>query len=151
MDGLLLHCVDLQGVQLLVEDLAQVHHHTLMYLLPQMSPEDLDQGDLEGGDLAVHEDAGQVQLHLESHVHVSPVDGGRPPQSEPSVGDLVQTRALGMRQFLVLHGLLKAAGLLPEEPLPRGKVCTLKQRVLQDSFHTTEGLDHVRPVVVEVP
>ena len=35
-----------------------------------MCPEDLDEGDLEGGYLAVHEDACQVQLYLEAHVHV---------------------------------------------------------------------------------
>lgn len=35
-----------------------------MDLLPQVGAEDLDEGDLERGDLAVHEDARQVQLHL---------------------------------------------------------------------------------------
>ena len=39
-----------------------------MYLLPKMGPENLDQGDLESRNLAVQEDAGQVQLHLR---HVS--------------------------------------------------------------------------------
>ena len=38
--------------------------------------------------LAVHEDARQVELNLETHVHVGPVDGRRPPQSEAAVGDL---------------------------------------------------------------
>jgi hypothetical protein len=32
--------------------------------LPEMGAEDLDEGDLEGGDLAVHEYSGQVKLHL---------------------------------------------------------------------------------------
>ncbi len=54
----------------------QVHDHTLVHLLPQVSPEDLDQGDLEGGDLAVHEDASQIQLHLETHINIGTVDGG---------------------------------------------------------------------------
>lgn len=48
-------------------DLAQVHHDGLVDLLPQVGTEDLDERDLEGGDLSVHEDAGQVQLHLTIH------------------------------------------------------------------------------------
>ena len=40
--------------------LTQVHDDTLVDLLPQVSPEDLDEGDLKGGDLAVHEDTGQI-------------------------------------------------------------------------------------------
>jgi len=105
VDGLLLHRLDLQRVQLLVEDLAQVHHDALVDLLPQMRAEDLDVGDLERGDLAVHEDARQVQLHLEADVHVRAVDRGRPPQREATVRDLVQTGALRIRQLLVLHAV----------------------------------------------
>ena len=70
MDGLFLDCLYLQGVKLLVEHLAQIHHHTLVDLLPQMGSEDLDEGDLEGGNFAVHEDASQIQLDLETHVHL---------------------------------------------------------------------------------
>lgn len=44
--------------------LTQVHDDGLVDLLPQVSAEDLDEGDLERRDLAVHEDARQVQLHL---------------------------------------------------------------------------------------
>lgn len=72
-----------------------------MHLLPQVSPEDLDEGDLEGGNLAMHEDACQIQLHLETHVHIGTIDGGRPPQREAPVGDLVQTRPLCIGQLLV--------------------------------------------------
>ena len=46
MDGLLLHRVDAQSVELLIEHLTQVHDHALVDLLPQMGPEDLDEGDL---------------------------------------------------------------------------------------------------------
>ena len=66
-----------------------------------MSPEDLDQRDLERGDLAMHENASQIQLHLEAHVHIGTVDGGGPPQGETPVGDLVQTRPLCIGQLLV--------------------------------------------------
>ena len=99
------------------------------------SPEDLDEGDLQRGNFAMHEDARQVQLHLETHVHIGAVDGGGPPQCEPPVGDLVQPRALRVGEFLVLHALLKAAGLLPEETLPRGEIGSLEQSVLQDTLH----------------
>ena len=72
-----------------------------MHLLPQVSPEDLDEGNLEGGDLAMHEDACQIQLHLETHIHIGTVDGWRPPQRETPVGNLVQTRPLRIGQLLV--------------------------------------------------
>ena len=55
-----------------------------------------------------------------------PVDGGRPPQREPPVGDLVQAGALRVGQLLVLHRLLEAGRLLPEEALPRGEVGALE-------------------------
>ena len=41
VDRLLLHRLDLQHVELLVKDLAQIDHHRLVDLLPQMRPEDL--------------------------------------------------------------------------------------------------------------
>lgn len=66
-------------------------HNGLVDLLPQVGTEDLDEGDLERWDLAVHEDACEIQLDLESDVHVRSVDGGTPPESEATVGDLVQT------------------------------------------------------------
>ena len=56
-------------------DLTQIHDDTLVDLLPQVSPEDLDERDLEGGDLAVHEDARQIQLHLEANVDLGQRDG----------------------------------------------------------------------------
>ena len=64
------------------------------------APEDLDEGDLQRGDFAVHEDAREVQLHLEAHVHVGAVDGGRPPQREAPVGDLVQPERCALVSFL---------------------------------------------------
>lgn len=158
----------------LVEHLAQVHDNGLMDLLPQVGAHDLDERDLERGDLSVpadeerddggtqgtrghtirlrthesqhmqcrvnthlhpprisqninttttttttsmrhcvqqahaaygacfsHEDTGEVQLHLEAHVHVGAVDGRRPPQREAAVRDLVQTTALRVGQLLV--------------------------------------------------
>mmetsp|Transcript_35305 Transcript_35305/g.88749 ORF Transcript_35305/g.88749 Transcript_35305/m.88749 type:complete len:781 (-) Transcript_35305:276-2618(-) len=151
VDGFLLHRLDLQRVQLLVKHLAQVHNDGLVDLLPQMGAEDLDERDLQRGDLAVHEDAREVQLHLETHVHVGAVDGGGPPQRKAPVGDLVETRPLRVGELLVLHGLLKARRLLPEETLPRGEVRALEQGVLQDALHAAQRLDHVRAVVVQVP
>mmetsp|Transcript_569 Transcript_569/g.1265 ORF Transcript_569/g.1265 Transcript_569/m.1265 type:complete len:352 (-) Transcript_569:2863-3918(-) len=90
MDGLLLHHLDLQSVQLEVKHLAEIHDDGLVDLLPEMGPEDLDQRDLQCRNLPVHEDARQVQLHLEAHVHVGSVDCGGPPEGEPTVGDLVE-------------------------------------------------------------
>jgi hypothetical protein len=74
MDGLLLHGLDTEGLKLLIEDLTQVHHHGFVDLLPQMSTEDLDKRNLEGGNLAVQEDTGQIELDLETNVNVGTVD-----------------------------------------------------------------------------
>ena len=52
--------------------------YTLMHFLPQMSTKDLDKGDLERRNLAVQEDPGQVELHLETNVHVGAIDRWRP-------------------------------------------------------------------------
>ena len=54
-----------------------------------MGSEDLNQTDLKSGDLAVHEDTGQVQLYLETDVDICPVDRGAPPKRETTVRDLV--------------------------------------------------------------
>mmetsp|Transcript_97181 Transcript_97181/g.274888 ORF Transcript_97181/g.274888 Transcript_97181/m.274888 type:complete len:549 (-) Transcript_97181:3378-5024(-) len=122
-----------------------------MDLLPQVSSEDLDERNLQGWDLAVHEDAREVQLHLEAHVDVGTVDGRRPPQREAPVRDLVEARPLGVGQLLETHGLLEAACLLPEETLPGREVGALEEGVLQDALHAAQGLDHVCAVVVQVP
>ena len=61
----------------------------------------------------MHEDARQVKLHLEAHVDVGAVDGGRPPQREATVRDLVETRPLSVCQLLVLHGFLETTGFFP--------------------------------------
>ncbi|CAN8015573.1 unnamed protein product, partial [Ixodes persulcatus] len=39
----------------------------------------------------------------------------------------------------------------PEESLPGGEVGALEEGVLQDALHPSQGLDHVRPIVVQVP
>ena len=74
MNRLLLNRLNLQRVELLVKHLAQVHGDGLVDLLPEMRSEDLDEGDLQRGNLAVHEDAGEVELHLEAHVDVGSVN-----------------------------------------------------------------------------
>ena len=110
VDRLLLHRLHLERVQLLVKHLAHIHDDRLVDLLPQVRAENLDQGDFQGGQLAVHENARQVELHLEPDVHVGAVDGGGPPQREPAVGDLVQTHALRVGEPLELHRLLEPWG-----------------------------------------
>ena len=74
----------------------------------------------------MHENTRQVQLHAEPYVHISPVDGGGPPQGEAAVGDLVQPGALRIRELLELHGLLEARGLLPEQAFPCREVGALE-------------------------
>lgn len=62
-----------------------------MNLLPQMRPEYLDERDLEGRNLSVHENPSQIELDLESHVNIRTIDCRRPPQGKATVRDLVQT------------------------------------------------------------
>ena len=50
--------------------LTEIHDNTLVYLLPQVSTEDLDQGDFQCWDLAMHEDSRQIKLYLETHIHL---------------------------------------------------------------------------------
>lgn len=48
-------------------------------------------------------------------------------------------------------GSCKGAESLPEQTFPGGEVSALEERVLQNALHTTQGLNHVCAVVVEVP
>lgn len=41
--------------------------------------------------------------------------------------------------------------LSPEETLPGGEISAFEECVLQNALHTTERLDHVCAVVVQVP
>lgn len=50
--------------------LTQIHDDALVDLLPQVSSENLDQGNLQRGDFAMHEDPCQIQLHLEPNIHL---------------------------------------------------------------------------------
>lgn len=83
--------------------------------LPQMCTEDLDQRNLQCWDLAVHEDTSQIELYLETDIDVGTIDGRTPPERESTVGNLVETGALRVRQLLVPHRLFKSGRLLPEQ------------------------------------
>ena len=61
------------------------------------------------------------------------------------------TRHIQQRKYSQFHALLKSARLLPEQSLPRWKVRSLEERVLQDSLHAPQRLNHVGPVRVEIP
>lgn len=41
--------------------------------------------------------------------------------------------------------------LSPEETLPGGEVSAFKEGVLENALHTTQGLDHICAVVVQIP
>ena len=68
-----------------------------------MGTEDLNERDLEGGNLSVHENSGQVKLDLETDIDVGAVDGRRPPERETTIRDLVETGPLSVGQLLVFH------------------------------------------------
>ena len=102
-------------------------------------------------DLAMHENAREIQLDLKTHVHVGTVDGGAPPQRESSIWNLIQTTALGIGQLFKFHRFFKTTGLFPKQTFPRRKVRAFEQRVFQNPFDPTQCLNHVRAVIVEVP
>lgn len=52
-------------------NLTKIHDDALMNLLPQVSPEDLNEGDLQCWDLAMHEDSSQIKLHLETDIYLN--------------------------------------------------------------------------------
>jgi len=107
--------------------------------------------EIESGDLAVHEDSSQIELHLETDVDVGSVDRGRPPESESSIGNLVQSGSLSIGQLLVLHRLLKARCLLPKESFPSWEESSLEECVLKDALNSSKRLDHIGSIVVQVP
>ena len=96
-----------------------------------MSTEYLDQTNLQGRDLAVpvnlsgyaicvslldlHENTSEIQLDLETDVDIGTIDRRTPPQCEPTIGDLIQTGPLSVRELLVSHGLFETRRLLPEQ------------------------------------
>lgn len=53
--------------------LTQIHYNRLVDFLPKMCSENLDEGDLQRRDLAMEEDSGQIQLNLETDVHICSV------------------------------------------------------------------------------
>lgn len=73
MDGFLLDCFDFQGFHLHIEDLTQVHHDAFVDFLPKMGPENLNQGDLQGGNLTMHEDTSQIELNLETNINIGTI------------------------------------------------------------------------------
>ena len=140
-----------------------------MNLLPQMRTEDLDEGDFEGGNLAVQENTRQVKLnlmrwsaqasiwsrmgvwtYLETDVDIGAVDSRTPPQRKSSIGDLTQTATLGIREFLELHRLLESRSLLPEQALPRWESRGFEERVLEDGFDTTQRLNNIRSIGIQL-
>lgn len=74
MDRLFLHSLNLKSVHLHIEDLAEVHDNRLVNFLPQVSSEDLNERDLKRRNLAMHKDASQVKLHLETNIDIRSVD-----------------------------------------------------------------------------
>ena len=99
--------------------------------LPQVSSENLNEGNLQGWDFAVHENSCQIELDLETNVDISPIDGWRPPKGKSSIGNLVQTGSLCVGQLFVLHGFFETGCFFPEKTFPCGEIGSLKNREKQ--------------------
>lgn len=102
-------------------------------------------------DVDSHEDTREIELDLKTDINVCAIDGRTPPQGESTIGNLVQTGTLGVGKLLVPHRLFEAGRLLPEETLPGGEVGALEQRMLEDTFDTSQGRDDIDTVVVQLP
>ena len=102
--------------------------HNEKTYLPQVSSENLNEGNLQGWDFAVHENSCQIELDLETNVDISPIDGWRPPQGKSSIGNLVQTGPLCVGQLFVLHGFFETRCFFPEKTFPCGEIGSLKNR-----------------------
>jgi hypothetical protein len=139
MNRLLLNGLDAELLKFLIEDLAQVHDHTLMDLLPQMGTEDLNQRNLERRDLAVQKDTSQVKLDLETNIDIGTVYCRRPPECEPTIWNLVETGPLCIGEFFELHGLLKTGSAFPEQSFP-GRKCSLMGLVSSLQRDRDEGV-----------
>ena len=58
-----------------------------------------------------------------------------------------------------MHGIIKRctdllfepAASFPKETLPRGEISALEERVLQNAFHATERLNHIRAIIGQNP
>ena len=99
----------------------------------------------------LHEDARKIELDLETNVDVRTVDRRTPPERETTIGDLIETGTLGVRELLVTHRLFEPGRLLPEQTLPCREVGTLEECVFQDTFHTSEGGNDIDAIVIELP
>jgi len=56
-----------------------------------------------------------------------------------------------MSQLLILHRFFESRGLLPEKTLPRWEIGALEQGMLKNGLNTTESLNHIGSVIVEIP
>lgn len=99
----------------------------------------------------MHVDACEVELNLKSYVNISSVNRWRPPKSKSPIRDLVQARPLSMSEFFVLHTFLEATRFFPKQPLPSGEVSPFEKCVLEDTLNSTQCLDHICAVIIEVP
>jgi hypothetical protein len=65
--------------------------------------------------VSAHENASQIELHLETDINISPIDGRTPPESEATIGNLIETRSLSIGKLLISHRLFESRGFLPEQ------------------------------------
>jgi hypothetical protein len=99
----------------------------------------------------VHVNSRQIELHLKAHVNVGSVNGWRPPKCKSTIGNLIQPGTLGVGKFLELHTFFKSTRFLPEEPFPGREVRPFEKCMLEDTLNTTQCLNHISSVVIQVP
>src|SRR5271170_7215769 len=146
----LLHRLNLQRLEFLIQHLRQIQYHRLVKFLPQMRTEQLNQTDLERWQFPMHKTSRQIELDLETDVNVASIESRTPPQRKSTIGDLIETRPLSIGQFLELHTLLKSRLTFPEQSLPRGESRTLEQCMIENRFNSAESLNDVRTVRIEI-
>jgi hypothetical protein len=98
-----------------------------------------------------HENSREIKLNLETDVNVCAIDSRTPPKSETTIGDLVQTRPLGIRQLLVAHRFFETRSFLPEQPFPSWKISSFEKGMLKDSLDTTKCGNNIDAIIVQLP
>ena len=99
----------------------------------------------------MHENTSKIQLDLKSNINIGSINSRRPPESEPSIRNLVKPTSLSMCQFFVFHTFFKTTGFFPKQSFPGGEVSSFEQSMFQNSFYSSQSLYHISPIIIKIP
>lgn len=56
-----------------------------------------------------------------------------------------------MSKLFESHRLFESTGFLPEKTLPSGEVGAFEESMLKDSFNSSQCLNHVSSIIIQIP